>query len=258
MLFTILSIFLLPHTPILQQYWDGRYTVVLGSVYDVIGIAVLLQALAAVGSWLGADSVRRALLDASRADDLAAANERIQVHAAAAERRDTRLRTGIAHLQQVHAAVSRGQWDVRARVAEGDLLPVAMSLNLLLDRLGRLMREQDQRLRLEQGVEALAVALRRVRAGASAQLPAYAGTPLDAVLVELAALHLPGAGPLAAGGVAPRGALPPGQPFPTAGPPPSNAPPSNPPPSNAPPSNPPPDISAPGAGYIPPWLPRDR
>jgi hypothetical protein len=187
--FTTASLLLLPHTPALQLYWDAKYTRVLGSAYDVVAIAVLLQALTAVASWLGADSVRRALLDASRAQELALATQRIQEQAQIAEHQRHRLRAGIAHLQQVHAAIARGQWDVRARVEEGELLPVAMSLNLLLDRLSRLTREQDQRTRLEHGALELTSALRRVRAGEPYAPPPYSGTSLDGALVELAAIH---------------------------------------------------------------------
>ncbi|MBF6590058.1 MAG: hypothetical protein IVW57_05930, partial [Ktedonobacterales bacterium] len=70
--YTAISLVILPKTPPLQQYWDGVYHFSLGSSYDVVAIAVLIQGLTAVVAWLGADSVRRALLEASRADELEA------------------------------------------------------------------------------------------------------------------------------------------------------------------------------------------
>jgi hypothetical protein len=187
--FTTASLILLPRTPPLQQYWDGNYKYVIGSLYDVIAIAVLIQALTAVVAWLGADSIRRALLDASRAEELEAANQRNAAQAQELAWHQQRLQAGIQELQQVHSAVARGHWDARARVQEGELLPVAMSLNLLLDRLTRLYREQDQRTRIEVAAQQLAQAMRRMRGGQPYIAPAYSGTVLDEVLVELSTLR---------------------------------------------------------------------
>lgn len=200
--FTVASFLLLKHTPELQQYWDGHYKdAVPGSVYDLIAVPCAIQMLTAVAAWLGADSVRRALLEAGRADELAAANDQVQAQARAAEAARYRTQQGIAHLQQVHAAVARGQWDARANIAEGELMPVALSLNLLLDRLSRLVRETDDRERVNAAAHELAIALRRLRAGEPYDPPNYTGTPFDEVLVELARLRNvpPPTGSLAAG-----------------------------------------------------------
>lgn len=188
--FTVASFLLLKHTPELQQYWDGHYKdAVPGSVYDLIAVPCAIQMLTAVAAWLGADSVRRALLEAGRADELAAANGQVQAQARAAEAARYRAQQGIAHLQQVHAAVARGQWDARANITEGELMPVALSLNLLLDRLSRLVRETDDRERVNAAAHELAIALRRLRAGEPYNPPNYTGTPFDEVLVELARLR---------------------------------------------------------------------
>ena len=192
--FTAISLILLPKTPPLQLYWNGDYRYVLGSSYDVLAIAVLLQALTAVVAWLGADSIRRVLLDASRAEELEAANARNSAQAQELALQRLRLRAGIKELQHVHSAVARGHWEARAHVGEGELLPVAMSLNLLLDRLTRLTREQEQRSRLECAARQLAAALRRMRRGKPYAPPAYSGTVLDDVLVELSSLRQYGVG----------------------------------------------------------------
>ncbi|WIG61755.1 MAG: hypothetical protein OJF49_004503 [Ktedonobacterales bacterium] len=188
--FTIVVLLILPHTRTLQLYWNGQdLAASLGSSYDVFAIAVVIQGLVAVASWLGADSVRRAQLDASRADELVAANAQIQAQARASEAQRYRLEQGIAHIQQVHAAVARGQWDTRAHVNEGELIPVAMSLNLLLDRLSRMTREAEQQGRIERAAHELAMALRRLRAGEPYTPPNYTGTAFDEVLVELSRLR---------------------------------------------------------------------
>jgi hypothetical protein len=188
--FTIISLLTLPHTPELQLYWDGHYKdATLGSFYDVIAVPIAIQLLAAIAAWLGADSVRKALLEASRADDLAAANAQIQEQTRALELQRYRLQQGIGQLQAVHTAVTRGQWDARASISDGELLPVALSLNLLLDRISRISREGDQRARVDAASHELAIALRRLRAGGPYAPPNYTGTPFDEVLVELARLR---------------------------------------------------------------------
>ena len=137
-IYTIASLLLLHKSPTLQQYWDGTYPYALGSSYDVVIVPVVLQAMSATAAWLGADSVRRALLQAYRVNELAVAKAQI-------EEQQRRLQRGIAHIQQVHAAVAHGHWDARAQVEAAELIPVAISLNLLLDRISRLTRDQEQR-----------------------------------------------------------------------------------------------------------------
>lgn len=180
--FTIPSIILLPKSPPLQQYWDGTYPFALGSSYDVVIVAVVLQGMAATAAWLGADSVRRALLQAYRVDEIAAAKAQI-------EAQQRRLQQGIAHIQQVHSDVAHGQWDARAQVEAAELIPVAVSLNLLLDRLSRLTRDQEQRQRVDRAAHELAQALRRLHLGEAYTPPAYTGTAFDEVLVELDVLR---------------------------------------------------------------------
>jgi hypothetical protein len=180
--FTIASIILLPKSPTLQQYWDGTYPYALGSSYDVVIVPVVLQGLAAILAWLGADSVRRALLQAYQVEEISAA--KLQV-----EDQQRRLQRGIAHIQQVHSAVAHGQWDARAQVEATELIPVAVSLNLLLDRISRLTRDQEQRQRVDRTAHELAQALRRLRLGDGYTPPAFTGTSFDEVLMELDVLR---------------------------------------------------------------------
>lgn len=181
-LYTIVSLLLLDKSPALQQYWDGTYPYALGSSYDVVIVAVVLQGMAATAAWLGADSVRRALLQAYRVNELAVAKAQI-------EEQQRRLQRGIAHIQRVHAAVAHGQWDARAQVEAAELIPVAVSLNLLLDRISRLTRDQEQRQRVDRAAHDLARALRRLRNGDPYTPPGFTGTPLDEVLMELDVLR---------------------------------------------------------------------
>lgn len=187
--FSLVSLLILPRTPTLESYWNASYPFSLGSAYDVVALAVLFQLLAGVIGWLGSDSIRRALLQALRADELAHANQRIQAQAGELEAYRQRLQEGMAAIQQVHAAIGRGNWNARVRMDYGELLPMAVSLNLLLDRLTRLMSEQGQRTQLEATAHDLALAMRQARAGGSYAMPDYTGTMLDEVLLEFAAMR---------------------------------------------------------------------
>ena len=194
--YTITSIILLHKSPTLLQYWDGTYPYAIGSSYDVVIVPVVLQGMAATAAWLGADSVRRALLEAYRVEEIALAKEQI-------ETQQRRLQRGIAHIQQVHAAVAHGQWDARAQVEAAELMPVAVSLNLLLDRLSRLTRDQEQRQRVDRSAHELAQALRRLRQGDGYTPPGYTGTAFDEVLMELDVLRNARPGNAHAGAVPP-------------------------------------------------------
>lgn len=186
--FTIISLLVLPRSAALQLYWDGRDAQTLGSAYDVVAIPAVIQALAAVVAWLGSDSVRRSLLSATRADELAAANEQILAQARELELRQRRVRDGIEHLQAVHAAFASGNFDARAQLSGDDLQPLAINVNRFLAQMQRLVREQDQRVRMEQAASALTYALRRARAGYGYQPPHYTGTALDEALLEVVSL----------------------------------------------------------------------
>src|SRR5258708_3357777 len=187
--FTLASLLVLPRTPTLEQYWKAMYPYSLGSVYDVIARAVVFQWVAAVIGWIGADSIRRALAIAARVDEVGAANARISAQAREIEVQRLRLQEGITRIQQVHAAIARGNLDARVRVDQAELLPMATSLNLLLDRLTRLTREQSDRAQIEAAAHELAMAMRQMRAGMPVGTLNYTGTAFDEVLIEFAALR---------------------------------------------------------------------
>src|SRR5258707_14008383 len=85
--------------------------------------------------------------------------------------------------------MARGTRDARVRVDQADFLPMAPSLNLLLDRLTRLTREQSDRAQIEAAAHELAMAMRQMRAGIPVGTLKYTGTAFDEVLIEFAALR---------------------------------------------------------------------
>jgi len=229
--FSVVAPILLPKTPTLLQYWNAQYSVP-GSAVDVISVAVVIQGLTAMAAWMGADSVHRALLEAFRADEVAAAGEQLAAQAQYIEMQRRRLQEGIARIQEVHAAVASGHWEMRARVDDPLLLPLATSLNLLLDRLSRLGHEQEHRMRLEMAAHQCAEMVRQVRSGRP-YAPQYTGTAEDEVIVELTALlrelfpdgranTAPGMPPVSGASQQTNylsGSLPPAPPAPRSGPP---------------------------------------
>ena len=173
----------------MQLYWDGHYKdAILGSVYDVIAVPLVIQVLAATGAWLGADSVRNALLEASRAEDLAAAKGQIQEQTRAFELQRYRLQQGVA---------SSRPSTPPSPAASGTPAPPSPTVNCSpspsastsCSTASPASRVSDQRARVDAASHDLAIALRRLRAGQPYTPPNYTGTPFDEVLVELARLR---------------------------------------------------------------------
>lgn len=125
-----------------------------------------------------------------RADDLAQANRQMSAQARDLEKRQQQMRLATQEIQRVHAALARGDWSARARVDERDLLSIATSLNLLLDRLTRLIQRDTQFARQEQATHQLALAIQMWRSGQPGKLPEYTGTALDEVILELERLRM--------------------------------------------------------------------
>ncbi|HEV2405650.1 MAG TPA: hypothetical protein VGR88_09365 [Ktedonobacterales bacterium] len=116
---------------------------------------------------------------------MAQANRQMSAQARDLEKRQQQMRLATQEIQRVHAALARGDWSARARVDERDLLPIATSLNLLLDRLTRLIQRDTQHARQEQATHQLALAIQMWRSGQPGKLPEYTGTALDEVILEL-------------------------------------------------------------------------
>jgi D-ribose pyranose/furanose isomerase RbsD len=102
----------------------------------------------AVASWLAAGSVERALVEADRTKQLEKAYQLI------AEQKN-RLEEGIGIIQTVHSRVANGDLQARASITSGELLPLAVGLNLMLDRLARSLAAEDRLGDFEQSMNRL-------------------------------------------------------------------------------------------------------
>ncbi|HEY7127403.1 MAG TPA: hypothetical protein VH540_25955 [Ktedonobacterales bacterium] len=133
----------------IQRYFGGQsYTAYIN--------AILLQVCGAGIAWLHAWSVERALLRASRAEELAQAQLRIEEQSRLLADQKARLEHGVLMLQEVQERIANGDLEARVSLYENDLLPLAVNFNLLAERLGRVERIAQEHRRLE---HALAQAL---------------------------------------------------------------------------------------------------
>jgi HAMP domain-containing protein len=150
--FTILDLLYEVHQPNLSAY------IAQVSVYGVAIIPIILSGVLAVVSWLAAGSVQRAIAEADRTVELEHANQLITSQ-------KQRLEEAISVIQSVHARVANGDLSARAPVAIGELAPLAVSLNLMLERLARSSAAESLLGGLEQQVQRLTAAAAQMAQG---------------------------------------------------------------------------------------------
>jgi hypothetical protein len=135
----ILLFYLKPHDPVLDAE-IAKYEA--GLAYAALTDPILLQLCAASIALLYAWSVKHALLRANRAEELAEARAHISAQARQISEQKHRLEEGIARLQEAQARVANGEYSARISLQKNELLPLAVSFNLMAERLSR--NEQTQ------------------------------------------------------------------------------------------------------------------
>jgi hypothetical protein len=120
-----------------------------------ISDAWLLQVIGALIAWLNAWSVEKALLRASKAEDLKQVQSNLQEHMRRQRAQEERLAYGIVLLKEVHARFSHGNFRVRAHLQDNELVALALSFNLMAERLNRVGQAAQEYLRLEQAFQQL-------------------------------------------------------------------------------------------------------
>ncbi len=148
----ILLFAILPHDPLLQQEIAVNQQ---GFAYSELSDAFLIQIVSATIAWLSAWSVDRALQRANRAEDLAEARKRLGEQAQLIVRQKERLDYGITILKDAHARVANGDYKARAKLQQNELSSLAMSFNLMAERLRRISHVAQQQTRLEEGLQQL-------------------------------------------------------------------------------------------------------
>jgi hypothetical protein len=152
-----------------------------GSIYSGIFDAILLQISSGIVGYLGASSMERALIRASRAEELAEARSYIDEQNRLITQQKQRLEQGIAVLKETQSRVANGDYSARAQLQDNELFPLAISFNLLVERLAKLGNmEQDYR-RLWQAVQVTLEARNQLAYGKRQHT--QTGTQLDQVIV---------------------------------------------------------------------------
>ena len=181
-LISIVIFYELPHSDLLKQeiaLVDGgqAYTSVLGPI--------LLQVCGSGIVWLYAWSVDQAILRASQAEELAEARVHITEQARQISEQKQRLETGISALQAVQARVANGEYSVRALLHDNELLPLAVSFNIMAERLGRVERIEQEYHRLEKAVEQVLDACNALARGVAPASIRATGTLVDRIFPVL-------------------------------------------------------------------------
>jgi hypothetical protein len=106
--------------------------VLLLATLGVVGLVVVRQVLTLL------DNARLTRQQAEALEDLQVANQRIEEQSRIMAIHNAELEHGIEHLKDVQANLANGNVRARARLTSGALLPLAVSLNLMAERLIRL------------------------------------------------------------------------------------------------------------------------
>ena len=134
---------------------EGITSYFAGQRYTAIVNALLLQVCGMVIAWLQAWSVERALVRASRAEELAEARAHINEQARLLAVQKQRLEQGIQMLQEAQARLAEGELNARVSLQDNELFPLAVSFNLMAERLSRVEKSEQDHRRLESTIQQL-------------------------------------------------------------------------------------------------------
>lgn len=162
----------------------------LAAVFNAQGyyLSLVYLALIPVGvgvvAWLFGRQMQESIHLITYVSGLNMSNKRLLKRLREADEQNRHLEAGIAIIQQTHARVAAGDYSARAHV-EGELLPLAVSLNLMLERVESFVHGEYERERMETAVAGLAELAGRVGEESQARLPAPTGTALDGLSIAI-------------------------------------------------------------------------
>lgn len=143
-----------------------------GHSYTVLAGLILLQTVGTGIAWLHAWSVERALLRASRAEDLAAARDALNKQAKLIAEHNQRLEHGITEILEAHRQIAAGNLAARAPAQkENELWQIGQSLNILLTRFQQQTQDYRNLQQTQQEIEQVITALQATR-NAHSTIPA--------------------------------------------------------------------------------------
>jgi hypothetical protein len=142
----------------------NRPVLVLATI-GVIALAVIRQVLTIH------ENEQLAQRQANALERLEAANHQVAEQARMISDRNKELEEGISHLKDVQAKLANGNLRARARLIRGDLLPLAVSLNLMAERLTHLEDANHYARRLTRALQELIVSVEHSHKGKPFRLP---------------------------------------------------------------------------------------
>ena len=151
-----------------------------------LAIAYLAIAQLGVGlvAWFFGRQMQESIHLITYVADLEMINKRLHKRLRQTAEKKRNLEAGLAIIQQTHARVAAGDYAARAHV-EGDLLPLAVSLNLMLERVESFVHGEHERERMETAVAGLAEMAGKVGQESLGQLPVPTGTALDGLSIAI-------------------------------------------------------------------------
>jgi hypothetical protein len=155
--------------------------VLLLATLGVVGLVVIRQLLTQL------ENERLARRQVEALERIEAANQRVEEQARMIAERNAALEKGVTHLKDVQARLANGNLRARARLAGGELMPLAASLNLMADRLMRLEQTDLYAQRLARALSELSLAIERYRNGAPFIMPSSCNdfTEINQLLLAL-------------------------------------------------------------------------
>src|ERR1051326_3475073 len=145
---------------------------------------VLVQVAVGVVAWLFGRQMQESVHLITYVSGLSMSNKRLQKRLRETGDQKRHLEAGIAIIQQTHARVAAGDYSARAHV-EGELLPLSVSLNLMLERVESFVHGEHERERMETAVAGLAELAGQVGEEGQSRLPAPTGTALDGLSIAI-------------------------------------------------------------------------
>lgn len=139
--------------------------VLLLATMGVVALVVVRQILTIL------DNDRLAQRQSETLERIEYANQLIELQSAMIARRNAELEHGIQHLKEIHAHIANGNLRARAYIVEGDLVPLAGSLNLMAERLQRLGEADEYATKLSKALTELAQSFERYKTGRPFVLP---------------------------------------------------------------------------------------
>ncbi len=155
---------------------QGHYLTVAYLVAGQLGVGVV--------AWLFGRQMQESIHLITYVAGLEMSNKRLHQRLRQVAQKKRHLEAGIAIIQQTHARVAAGDYSARAHV-EGDLLPLAVSLNLMLERVESFVRGEHERERMETAAAGLAELAGKVGQESMGQLPVPTGTVLDGLSIAI-------------------------------------------------------------------------